>query len=88
MAAQCDTCIFRPGNPMHLEQGRLAELVEANRAAGAALICHKTLPYGDHPEMGQAVCRGYYDAFADECPAIQLMKRMFGPDVFEEVVVP
>jgi hypothetical protein len=63
LAEQCSTCVFRPGNPMHLQPGRLAELVDHNRREGAALVCHKTLPYGDHPEVGQAICRGYFDAY-------------------------
>lgn len=60
---KCATCVFRPGNPMHLSPGRLAEIVEHNRTNGAALVCHKTLPYGDHPEVGQAICRGYFDSY-------------------------
>jgi hypothetical protein len=64
MAEQCDTCVFRPGNLMRLRHGRLRDLIQANRQAGAALICHKTT-YGQHPELGPTVCRGFYDAYPD-----------------------
>ncbi|MGH3783123.1 MAG: hypothetical protein ACRDRO_21495 [Pseudonocardiaceae bacterium] len=76
MDEKCTTCVFRPGDLMRLGPGRLAEIVEANLRAGAALICHKTLPYGSHPELGQSVCRGFFDAYRDRCGAIQIMDRL------------
>jgi hypothetical protein len=78
MAEKCATCLFRPGNRMRLEPGRLAEIVEHNRSVGAALICHHTLSYGDHPEMGETVCRGFYDAYRDEVAVIQIVERLGG----------
>jgi hypothetical protein len=85
LAAKCDTCIFRPGNPMHLRPGRVAELVQQNIAAGAALTCHKTLPYGEHPEMGKAVCRGFYDAVGHRTNYIRVIERLGG---FAEIQPP
>ena len=79
MSARCGTCVFRPGNLMHLEPGRVRELVDDNLDADAALVCHKTLPYGDHPEVGEAICRAAGEfsgncrlsfARADWCPAV------------------
>lgn len=52
---QCSTCIFRPGNLMHLNPGRLRDLVEANHEREAALTCHKTLA-GE-----EAICKGFFD---------------------------
>ena len=49
------TCVFRPGNIMRLEPGRLAGMVRAATRAESAIICHSTL---DGPN---AVCRGFYD---------------------------
>lgn len=60
LAERCQTCIFWPGNRMHLPGGRLEELVEANVAADALLTCHQTLPYGPHPEVPPAVCAGFW----------------------------
>lgn len=48
LAAQCDTCIFKPGNPMHLGPGRLAQLVRDARTTGGYIVCHDTLPYGQN----------------------------------------
>lgn len=88
MASQCDTCIFHAGNRMQLADGRLAEIVATNLNEGAALICHKTLPYGEHPEMGEAVCRGFWDAYGDRTRSIQTMRTLFGWAIFEEVEPP
>ena len=43
----CDTCVFRPGNPMHLRQGRLLDLVEEAREAESYIVCHNSLPVMD-----------------------------------------
>jgi hypothetical protein len=63
---------------MHLRPGRLAHLIQQNLNAGAALICHQTLSYGAHPEVGEAVCRGFYDAYGDDVNAIRVMHRLGG----------
>ena len=73
MADRCSSCVFRPGNPMRLEEGRLADLVEANVARGAALICHQTTYEQD--ERGEAVCRGFADAYADDVPALRFAEE-------------
>jgi hypothetical protein len=77
MAAMCSSCVFRPGNRMRLGAGRLRELVEHNRAAGAVLTCHQTLSYGGHPELGQSACRGYLDAYPDTLSA-RIAERVLG----------
>ena len=55
-AHMCDTCIFRPGNLMHLSPGRVTRMVDDARAAEGHIVCHKTLDT-DAP----AICRGYAD---------------------------
>jgi hypothetical protein len=55
-AERCSTCIFRPGNLMMLEEGRVEGMVEECLAGDKVIPCHKTLS-GDH----QAVCRGFFD---------------------------
>lgn len=86
-SARCSTCIFRPGNRMRLEDGRLADVVAQNRAAGAVLICHKTT-YGQAPDLGEVMCRGYFDAYGSEATTVQVMERLFGPDWYEVVDPP
>jgi hypothetical protein len=88
LAERCATCVFRPGNWMHLAPGRLRDLVDSNLQAGALLICHDTLDHGQHPEFGEAMCRGFWDAHGDKTQAKQVMDRLFGPDWFEEVAPP
>lgn len=78
MADKCETCVFRPGNPMQLQPGRLAELVAENRNNQAALVCHKTT-YDQSPQ--EAICRGYYDAFGQDHP-LRLARHM---RIIEEV---
>lgn len=85
LAEKCSTCIFRPGNPMHLRRGRVAEMVRDSVAGGGAITCHKTLPYGDHPDFGEAMCRGFYDTVGERSNIIRVMHRLGG---FLEVAPP
>ena len=57
----CPTCVFRPGNLMRLEPGRLAGMVRDAVANDSAIICHSTL-YGEKEH--HAVCRGFFDRHA------------------------
>lgn len=84
---KCDTCVFHPGNMMHLAPGRLLDLVESNQQHGAMLVCHKTT-YGQHPEIGETMCRGYFDAYAEGSMVPQVMEWLFGPEWYEEVDPP
>lgn len=57
----CSTCIFRPGNLMHLRSGRVKGMIEkAKDKEGGTIICHQTL------SADNAICRGYYDRHADD----------------------
>lgn len=85
LAERCSTCVFRPGNLMHLSEGRLADLAKSNLDAESALVCHKTLPYGDHPEMGEALCRGFVDAYGGQVTALRLAQAM---EIVTEVEAP
>lgn len=58
LAHRCGTCLFRHGHPFG--DDRAAEVIQANLAADALLTCHSTLPYGEHPEFGPAVCAGFW----------------------------
>lgn len=50
----CATCIFRPGNLMRLEPGRVAQMVRDATRVQSCIPCHDTLD-GD-----QAICKGFY----------------------------
>ena len=76
LSRQCDTCIFKPGNPMLLEPGRLRDMVNEALSTQKFIVCHDTLPYGPHPRYGPAVCRGFYDRY--DTQALQLARRLWG----------
>ncbi len=76
LSRQCDTCIFRPGNPMHLDPGRLHEMVTTALAEQSFVICHDTLPYGPHPDTPPAICRGFYDRYTTI--RLRLIADLFG----------
>lgn len=70
---------------MRLADGRLADLIESNRRTGSMLICHATLY---EPGIEQAMCRGFWDAYADSSNVVRVMERMFGPGWYEVVDPP
>jgi hypothetical protein len=77
LARQCSTCIFHPGNRMHLAPGRLKQMVDDALAEGSFVICHATLPYGPvHPEAEPAICRGFADRYTTW--RLQVIARLFG----------
>jgi hypothetical protein len=74
---QCSTCIGRPGNKMHLQPGRVRQMVNAaNREGSQGIICHQTLSYGDHREMGGALCRWYFDTYGHLNGFIRIISRI------------
>jgi hypothetical protein len=88
LSEQCATCVFRPGNLMHLKAGRLKDLVDGNLAAGALLTCHETT-YGQTP--AEALCRGFWDRYRERANAYRVMERLTaatGQPWWEEVPPP
>jgi hypothetical protein len=86
LTAQCETCILRPGNPMRLSRGRLKSMIQGALAEGSqGIICHDTLTYGEYPDFGPALCRGFYDAYGRLSNFIRIMGRLGG---FDEVDPP
>ncbi len=67
---QCPTCIFRPGNLMHLEPGRVEDMVQGAGDNGC-IPCHSTI---QGAATRQAVCRGYYDKHRNSL--LQIAERM------------
>lgn len=68
-STNCLTCIFRPGNLMHLRPGRVKGMVEEARANRSVIPCHETLD-GD-----KAVCAGYA-GLRPEPDILQLAERL------------
>jgi hypothetical protein len=56
MAERCPTCIFRPGNLMHLRRGQVKHMVAEVRKSEGCIPCHETLD-----DEVQAVCRGQFE---------------------------
>lgn len=73
LADKCGTCIFRPGNLMHLQAGRVKEMVEESIAHQTAVVCHSTLP---HTGNDQAVCRGFWDSYREKSQPLQMAERL------------
>ncbi len=69
-ASKCSDCVFKPGNLMRLQPGRLADLVEQNRKKDTAFACHQTTFEND--PKGEAVCRGYFDAYGPEITPLRM----------------
>jgi len=78
LADQCITCVFRPGNLMHLRPGRLRDMVTNALNAGTWITCHQTLPYHPDNPGWQAICRGFHDRYGHWSLALQLLQRIRG----------
>lgn len=48
------------------------------------IICHETLSYGVHREVGGALCRWFYDTYGYKNNFIRVMARLGG---FTEVIL-
>lgn len=70
MSAKCSTCIFRPGNLMHLVEGRFEQMVADCIANNTVIPCHKTL------DGLRAVCRGLWDAHYRDISILQIADRL------------
>jgi len=71
LAGQCKTCIFRPGNWMRLQSGRVKGMVADALRDQSAIICHDTLYRTD---VRPAVCRGFHDRYSTQ--PLQVAERL------------
>lgn len=67
---KCSTCIFRPGNLMHLSEGFVEKMVDDALADNTIIVCHQTL---DGP---RSVCRGFYDRHKADVMPLRLATAM------------
>lgn len=68
LSRKCSTCIFRPGNLMHLQDGAVEKMVEDCITENRILSCHQTL------DDARSVCRGLFDQHAADITVIRLAK--------------
>jgi hypothetical protein len=61
---------------MHLDEGRLRDLVADATARESFVVCHDTLPYGTYPDAKPAICRGFFDRYSTA--ALRIIERLFG----------
>lgn len=87
MGEQCQTCIFRPGNPMDLEPGRVRKMVDACVKNDVHIPCHEHMadPYEDEEEgeeglrqinLEDPVCRGFYDQYPGVGQMVRIATRL------------
>lgn len=73
---QCETCIFRPGNKMHLNKGRVAGMVRDCIRDQTHITCHETLKLVTGTSETEAVCRGFYDAHGEHSQMVRIAGRL------------
>lgn len=76
LSKRCDTCIFRPGNLMRLQEGRVEAMVAEALESDSAITCHSTLPYGSYPDAEQAICRGFWARHRDDTVPLRLAQAL------------
>ena len=74
LSERCPTCILRAGDPMHLGPERTAAFIRQVLDAGSYVVCHDTLTYGDFPDYGPAICRGFFDAYRDRTRDLLILR--------------
>lgn len=76
MSEQCSTCVFRPGNLMHLSPGRLKGMAEHVQETGVPFACHQTLSYASAEYQahydGEALCAGAVENYGDQSVVMRM----------------
>src|SRR5579862_7949668 len=70
----CETCIFRPGNLMHLEPGRIDQMVKEAVRKESCIVCHSTLNTVC-PRRLPWFLRPIQDGAAPDCGAVGARRR-------------
>jgi hypothetical protein len=74
LSERCGTCILSPGDPMHLGPERTAAFIRQALAERSYVVCHDTLTYGDFPDYGPAICRGFFDTYRTKSAALLILQ--------------
>lgn len=69
-ARRCSTCIFRPGNLMDLEEGRVEDMVSSCLKNQGVIPCHQTLG------SQESVCNGFFTQYKHEVQLLSIAERM------------
>jgi hypothetical protein len=78
------------GGRMHLGPERTAAFIRQVLDAGSYVVCHDTLTYGDFPDYGPAICRGFFDAFRGHTRYLLILqagRRLHGIDERDPAVL-
>lgn len=76
---KCTTCIYRPGNLMHLARDGLAAITA--EAKDSLITCHKTLPFVAPEGERPAVCRGWHDGHGERSRAVRIITEILGDPI-------
>lgn len=86
MSDKCSTCVFRPGNLMHLSPGRLKGMVDHVQETGVPFSCHQTLPYAEGAYVehygGAALCHGAVERYGEDSI---IMRMAHAHEIIESV---
>jgi len=63
---------------MHLGPDRTAAFIRQVLDAGSYVVCHDTLTYGDFPDYGPAICRGFFDAYRNRTRDLLILQAAGG----------
>jgi hypothetical protein len=58
---KCSTCIYRPGNLMHLQADRVKTMETEAIANEGVIPCHQTISAYHGKDGEESVCRGFFD---------------------------
>lgn len=67
---KCSTCIFRPGNKMHLQEDRVARMVKECIEEDTVVPCHRTL------NGPRSICRGLWDLHRNDIFSLRLAQAL------------
>lgn len=70
MSSKCSTCIFRPGNLMHLREGLVDGMVKDCITENTVIPCHQTL------DGERSICRGLWDKHKRDVGLLQIAERL------------
>lgn len=72
LSEMCATCVFRPGNLMHLPSGRLKGMIQTAIADQSCIPCHSTIRRED--EVQPSICHGFFSRYADRILPLRLAR--------------
>lgn len=92
LSRPCDTCIFAPGNRMHLEKGRLAGMIQECRERQTFIPCHETMEIeedDDGETHGEGpICNGFYEKWGGYSQLVRIFERLGSVRLVDPDTVP